>query len=73
MVSGVSVALSPFAVPNTAQIGGHNASLVLDMPVMLAVMLILTVPTLIKQKLYRWQGIALLLIYAAFCAIQFTM
>jgi cation:H+ antiporter len=40
---------------------------------MLAVMLILTVPAFIRQKLSRVQGIALLCIYAAFCVIQFTM
>jgi len=40
---------------------------------MLAVMLILTVPTLIKEKLSRWQGILLLGIYAAFCVLQFII
>ena len=45
----------------------------LDLPVMLAVMLIMTVPALVKGKMNRAQGIILLAIYAAFCAIQFTM
>ena len=40
---------------------------------MFAVMLLLTVPALIRGKLSRWQGILLLLIYAAYCAVQFTM
>ena len=40
---------------------------------MLAVMLILTVPALCKGKLNRVQGILLLAIYAAFCAVQFTL
>ena len=40
---------------------------------MLAVMLILTVPALVKGKLNRGQGILLLAIYAAFCAVQFTL
>ena len=40
---------------------------------MLAVMLILTVPALVKGKLHRAQGILLLAIYAAFCAVQFTL
>ena len=73
LVSGVSVALAPFEVPTAATLFGQNASLVLDIPVMLAVMLLLTVPTLMKKKLSRWQGILLLGIYAAFCAVQFTM
>ena len=52
---------------------GHPASLVLDIPVMFAVMLLLTVPALIRGKLSRVQGILLLAIYAAFCVIQFVM
>jgi cation:H+ antiporter len=40
---------------------------------MFAVMLILTEPALIRQKLSRVQGILLLAIYAAFCVIQFTL
>ena len=43
----------------------------LDIPVMLGVMLLLTVPALTTKKLHRWQGIALLCIYAAFCLFQF--
>ncbi len=73
LVSGTAVTLSPFKVPVAGYILGHNSSLVLDIPVMLLVMLILTVPTLIKQKLSRWQGISLLLIYAAFCTVQFII
>ncbi len=73
LVSGVSVTLSPFAIPRGSMIAGRNASLVLDIPVMFAVMLLLTVPALLRGKLARWQGAALLGIYAAFCAAQFMM
>ena len=73
LVSGVSVTLAPFKVPSTATLFGQNASLVLDMPVMLAVMALLTLPALYRKKLSRWQGILLLCIYAAFCTVQFTM
>ena len=73
LVSGVSTTISPFAVPAESTISGIPASLVLDIPVMLGVMLILTVPTLIRGKLSRVQGILLLSIYAAFCTIQFVM
>lgn len=69
----MSVTLSPFAVPASKLIGGMNASLVLDIPVMLCVMLLLTVPALLKGKLKRWQGVTLLVIYAAFCAVQFLV
>ena len=71
LVSGASVALAPFKVPVGKLLMGQNASLVLDIPVMLGVMLLLTVPALTTKKLHRWQGIALLCIYAAFCLFQF--
>ena len=73
LVSGVSVTLAPFVVPQSAVFMGHNSSLVLEIPVMLLVMSILTIPTLLRGKLTRAQGILLLTIYAVFCAIQFTM
>ena len=73
LVSGVSVTLAPFTIPQNSTIAGMNASLVMDIPVMFAVMLLLTVPALLKGKLSRPQGIALLCIYAAFCVVQFTI
>ena len=73
LVSGVSVTLAPFSIPQNSTIAGMNASLVMDIPVMLAVLLLLTLPALIKGKLSRPQGIALLCIYAAFCAVQFSI
>lgn len=73
LVSGMSITLAPFTIPQSATLFGINCSLVLDLPVMLAVMLILTVPALVKGKLNRAQGILLLAIYAAFCAVQFAL
>ena len=73
LVSGVSVTLAPFPIPQSATIAGYNASLVLDIPVMLAVMLFLTVPALVRGKLSRLQGFILLAVYAAFCVVQFTL
>ena len=73
LVSGVSVTLAPFTVPQSATIFGMNSSLVLELPVMLAVMVLLTAPALLKGKLSRAQGVALLVIYAVFCGIQFTL
>ncbi len=73
LVSGVSVTLCPFPLPETGTINGINSSLVIDLPIMLGVMALLTVPTLIKQKLSRWQGILLLCIYIAFCVVQFVL
>ncbi len=73
LVSGVATTLSPFSIPQNTTIAGINSSLIIDIPVMLSVMLILTVPALIRQKLSRVQGIVLLVIYAAFCALQFII
>ena len=71
LVSGLAVTIRPFAVPSEKLIAGMNASLLVDIPMVFLVMLLLTVPPLIKGKLYRFQGIALLLIYAAYMAFQF--
>ncbi len=73
LVSGASVALAPFPVPEGKLLFGQNASLVLDIPLMLAVMALLTLPALLTKKLGRWQGIVLLCIYAAFCLCQFVL
>lgn len=72
LVSGAAITISPFTVPLQSQLFGQNASLILDIPVMLGVMALMTVPTLFAGKLKRWQGIALLLIYVAFMVLQFT-
>lgn len=73
LVSGVSVTLAPFRIPQNAVLLGHNASLVLDLPVMFTVMLLMTLPALVKGKLFRAQGIVLLLLYGAFCVVQFML
>ncbi len=73
LVSGLAITLSPFGIPTDSTLFGRNASLVMDIPVMFAVMLILTVPALLRQKLYRVQGILLLVIYFAYCVTQFAI
>lgn len=73
LVCGMSVTVAPFHIPTSATIAGRNASLVLELPVMFAVMLIMTLPSLLKGKTTRLQGILLLGIYAAFCGVQFML
>lgn len=73
LVSGIAITINPFDVPVSGLIAGINSSLVLDIPVMFLVMLVLTVPTLLRQKLSSWQGILLLGVYVAFCALQFVL
>ncbi len=76
LVSGLSITLSPFGLPEgrMLSIGSSpvNASLVVDLPVSVFVMLILTIPAMLKGELKRWQGILLLATYACFCIFQFT-
>ena len=73
LVSGAAITINPFDLPMSGTIAGINSSLVLDIPVALGVMAILTIPTLIKQKLSRWQGIALLAIYFSYIAALFIL
>ena len=73
LVSGVAVTLSPFQVPAGSEILGYNTSLVMEIPVMLGVMALMTLPALLRKKLYRWQGGLLLGIYAAFVVLQFVL
>ena len=73
LVCGASMTLAPFRIPQSSTIAGMNASLVLDIPLMLFVMAFLCLPALARKKLSRFQGIVLLAVYAAFCAIQFSM
>jgi cation:H+ antiporter len=72
-VSGVSITISPFDVPAEKLVGGMNASLVVDIPLMFTVMGLMTLPVLFRGKLARWQGILLLAIYAGFCVFQFAI
>ena len=59
LVSGAAITISPFDIPENKLINGINASLIVDIPLMLIVMLLLCLPILIKGKTYRWQGIPL--------------
>ena len=72
LVSGLAVTLAPFHIPVEKTIAGVNASLVVDIPVMVAVMLIMCLPALIKGRIYRAQGVTLLAIYAAYVVFQFA-
>ena len=71
LVSGMAITIKPFAVPAEKLIAGMNASLVVDIPVMLLVMALLTLPAVFTGRLRRWQGVVLLAIYAGFVAFQF--
>ena len=66
LVSGAAVTISPFDLSTAS-----STSMTVDSPLMLAVMLFMTLPALIRQKLSRWQGAVLLCAYAAYCVFLF--
>ena len=70
LVSGAAVTISPFDIPEGSKLFGYNTSQLIEIPLMVAVMALMTLPALFKGKLRRWQGVALLGIYAAFVALQ---
>ena len=70
LVSGLAITIAPFNIPMEKTVGGMNAALVVDLPVMLFVMIIMTIPTLIRGKLSRWQGVLLLLTYVSYVVFQ---
>jgi cation:H+ antiporter len=73
LVSGTAITINPFEVPAEATFLGQNASFIFDIPLVFIVMGIMTIPTIIKGKLSRWQGISLLCLYAAYCVLQFVV
>lgn len=69
-VSGAAVTISPFVIPEGSKLLGFNTSQLIEIPLMVTVMAIMTIPTLLQGKLKRWQGISLLAIYVGFVTLQ---
>lgn len=70
LVSGAAVTISPFTIPEGSKLFGYNTSQLFEIPLMVVVMALMTLPALIKGKLSRWQGVTLLAIYVCFVALQ---
>ena len=70
LVSGAAVTISPFVIPEGSKLFGFNTSQLFEIPLMVAVMAIMTIPTIIKRKLQIWQGVLLLSIYIIFVMLQ---
>ncbi len=70
LVSGAAVTISPFVIPEGSKLFGYNTSQLIELPLMVVVMALMTLPAVIKGKLRRWQGVTLLGIYGAFVALQ---
>lgn len=71
LVSGLAITIRPFDLPTEKVLFGHNASLLLDIPLMFVVMLIMIIPTFMSKKVKRWQGVTLLILYTSFLVLQF--
>lgn len=67
LVSGAAITIRPFTLESAAA-----TAMTVDIPLALGVMALLTLPALITQKLYRWQGVLLLCAYAAYCVFLFV-
>ena len=72
LVSGMATTIRPFSIPMEKTFGSIPTSLVVDIPVMLFVMALMTIPPFFSGRMSRLQGILLLAIYAAFCVFQFV-
>ena len=70
LVSGAAVTISPFAIPEGSTLFGYNTSQIIEIPLMVGVMALMTLPAIFKGKLRRWQGVSLLTIYGAFVVLQ---
>jgi len=74
-IIGANILDITMILPICAMVAGGNLivpknALLLDIPFCLGLSLIGVVPMLIKKKFYRWQGIALFIVYAAYLALR---
>ena len=67
LVCGTAITINPFDLSTASA-----TSLTVDIPLMVGVMLVMTIPALTREKLSRWQGAVLLAAYAAYCVFQFV-
>lgn len=65
MVTGISAFTTPLKIV--------RQNIVLDFPVALLIMLILVIPSLVKKKIYRIQGIILLLTYISYVIFLYSV
>lgn len=73
LVTGISALVGPFDLPVAKEIAGIPSSLIVDLPITLLVMLLLTLPTVLRAKVYRIQGILLLSVYVVFSILTLSL
>ena len=77
-IIGANVIDLTLILPLCAVVSGQalpiaSGSALVDLPACLLVALIAVVPTLIKGRLYRWQGILLLVVYIVYLVLTCTV
>ena len=70
-ILNITSVISLSAIPNDIPILSQNVNI--DYPFMIALVLILILPTIKKNKIYRFQGLMLLLLYGAYIATLYFM
>ena len=63
LVIGISSFISPYKLPINGTVMNINASMLIDIPLLIIVMTILLLPIFINKKTSRWQGAVLICIY----------
>lgn len=73
LATGLSALVGPFDLPLTTEIAGIPSSLIVDLPITILVMLLLTLPTVLRSKVFRTQGILLLSVYVVFSMLTLSL
>ena len=77
-IIGANILDMTMILPICAMVSGGSLivpreALILDMPFCLGLSVVGILPMLIKKRFYRWQGIALLVIYGAYIALRIIL
>ena len=73
LVTGISALVGPFDLPVTFEIFGIPSSLIVDLPITILAMLLLSLPPLLRSKVFRMQGILLLAMYVIFSVLTLSL
>lgn len=72
LVIGISSFISPYKLPINGTIMNINATMLIDIPLMILVMSLLLVPIIINKKTSKWQGAILMCIYFLYIYFLYT-
>lgn len=72
LVIGISSFISPYKLPMNGSIMNINATMLIDIPLMILVMSLLLVPIIINKKTSKWQGAILMCVYFLYIYFLYT-